>query len=284
MFRGVGRTALSVLLAAIIAVAAGGAAVALWARDSILDERGFVAATAPVVARDDVRDAIATITADAVAEAAGPLSAPAREELRSGARDLAGSEEFAGLWKQANAAAHQAARGAFTEAQRPEPVVLDLGALADLVVARLQQRGVDVQQGDVDRSRTRVVVLRPADAGAARDVTRWTQRLSVVLPAIAGGLLVALLLLARRRGLALLALGAATACVGLAAGQATSSARDEAVARSGDGPDGVIERAYAGALTEPLDGRLDLVVVLSSVLAAGGGIAAVVRRATAEQR
>jgi len=274
----VARTLLSVAIAVVVALAAGGSAIALWARDSIIDEQGFVDATAPVVVRDDVRDAVAGLTADAVAQAAGSLQPAAGQELRAGARALANGPQFATLWRQANRAAHAAAHRALT-AQAPEPVVLDLGPLADLVVARVRQRGIAVDASDIDRERTRVVVLRPSDASAARDVTRWTERLSVALPALTGGLLVALLILARRRGLALLALGTATAACGLLAGAGAGAARDEAVDDASSGAKGVIERAYAGALVEPLDDRLDALVVIASALAAGGGIAAVIRRA-----
>ncbi len=259
------RTALHCAVVVIVAIATAGAAIALWARDDVLDSQGFVDATAPVVQRDDVRDAVAELTVASL----GAQPAPVHEQIRAGARQLVGTARFAALWRDANAAAHSQARALIRG--DGERVVLDVGALADLVVERLRAAGVDVGPEDVDRSQTRVVVLDAGEADGARDVAGWTDRLALVLPALAGGGLVALLLLARRRALALAALGATAAACFAVAVIAAGDAEGQLAQQARAGPRGVVERAYGEVLLEPLqtDLRRGLWIALAIGCAAG---------------
>jgi len=268
------RTALHCAIVVIIAIATAGAAIALWARDDVLGARGFVQTTAPVVQRDDVRDAVADLTVTSL----GAQPAPIQEQVRAGARELAGSQRFAALWRDANAAAHAQARALIRG--DGERVVLDVGALADLVVERLRAAGVDVGPEDVERSETRVVVLDASEADGARDVAGWTDRLAIVLPGLVGGGLVALLLLARRRGLALATLGAATAVIFAATSIAAGNAEARLAEEAPDGPRGVVERAYGEAVLDPLrtDLRRGLWIVVAIGCAAGAAALQLSRR------
>jgi hypothetical protein len=253
----------------VIAVATAGAVIALWARDDVLDSRGFVETTAPVVRHADVRDAVAELTVASL----GAQPPAVQAQIRAGARELAASERFAQLWREANAAAHAQARALIRG--DGDRVVLDVGALADLVVERLRASGVAVAPQDVDRSQTRVVVLDASEADGARDVASWAEGLALVLPGLAGGGLVALLLLARRRGLALAAVGATTALCTAIAAIALHDAED-GVTRS-SGAHGVIERAYAHALTQPLRTDLRRGLWIALTVGCAGGAAAVQR-------
>ncbi len=230
-------------------LALAGAVVALWSRDDVLDAEGFVDTTAPVVERSAVRDAVAELTVEAL----GAQPPPVQEQIRAGARELAASERFAALWRQANGAAHALAQALIRgDGNR---VVLDVGGLADLVVERLRAAGVDVGPEDIDRAQTRVTVLDASEASAARDVASWAERLAVVLPAVFGGGLVALLLLPRRSvGLTAAAVAAVLALLGasVTAGDAESRLSEKAP----DGPRGVVERAYGEAMLDPLHGDL----------------------------
>jgi hypothetical protein len=271
------RAALAVLVVVLVAVAAPGAAIALWSRDTLLDAHGFVDAVGPVVEHDDVQRALARATTEEVARAAGALPPGAGETIRSQTRGLVASARFAALWRSANRSAHADARE-LVRGHRRSSVVLDLGGLVDLVEAGLRQAGVPVAPGSVDRGVARVTVLRADDTQTARDVARWTDRLAVVLPALVGGGLVALLLLARRRGVALAAagmLGAAGFGVALVA---TAGARD-AASPAGDGIDEVLQRAYAHALAQPLEHALTAGLAVSLGVAAVAAVCVSVARA-----
>lgn len=268
------RTALHCAVVVIVAIAVSGAAIALWARDDVLDTQGFVDTTAPVVERSDVRDAVADLTVAAL----GAQPEPVAEQVRAGARELASSERFAQLWRDANAAAHSQARALIHG--DGERVTLDVGALADLVVERLRAAGVAVGPEDVDRSETRVVVLDAGEAGTARDVAGWTDRLAIVLPALAGGGLVALLLLVRRRWLALCALATAAAVLLAVASIAAGDAEGRLARNAPGGARGVVERAYGEALLDPLrtDLRRGLWIAVAAACVAGAAALQVSRR------
>jgi hypothetical protein len=147
-------------------------------------------------------------------------------------------------------------------------------------VERLRAAGVGVGPEDVDRSQTRVVVLDAGEAGTARDVAGWTDRLAIVLPALVGGGLVALLLLVRRRGLVLCALGAAAAVLFAVASIAAGDAEGRLAQNAPDGPRGVVERAYGEALLDPLrtDLRRGLWIAVAAACVAGAAALQVSRR------
>ncbi|HEX6390641.1 MAG TPA: hypothetical protein VFZ89_14375 [Solirubrobacteraceae bacterium] len=228
----------------VVAIALAGAVIALWARDDVLDTGGFVAATAPVVERGDVHDAVGAIAGDQRAAV------------------LVATPEVQAAWRAANATAHAQARALIRG--RGDRVVLDLEPVVGAIAARL---------GAVaDRSETRVVVLDAKVTDGARDVATWAQRLAVLLPAIVGGGVVALLLLPGRLR-AFTALFAATALLFAAASLAAGDAEDGLAERAPAGARGVIERAYAETLLEPLqtDLRRGLWLCVAAACATGAG-------------
>lgn len=264
------RTLLSAVLALIALVIAAGGLASAWLDENLVDEAGFIALAAPLGDDAGFQAALADSLAQQVTADTGlPAQFDSFVEplVRDAAGAVAGSSGYPAAWTETLRLSH-----AFTFAQAPDPsepapaiLTLDLGPVVGLVAENLGGSiGVDVpipedttiEIGSIDRG--------GLFSGAADAVSIWQLYL-----AVAAGLAVLALVIARRRGttLALLGLGLAViGIVGLLAGDWVPAA---VVDLPGTSP-------VAGVFIRGLAGRAGADIAVSSVPVLVGGLIALV--------
>ena len=228
--RRAGLTLLLVLGCGLVAMSL----IAAYVRVTVLDTDRYVETMAPIADSPDVQQAVAerldaaiasrvdyaALLSEALPDQADPL-APAlagalRQAVRSRLDAFVASDEFAGLWEEANRRAHSRVVALMTTGESgrlrldDDTVFLDLGPAVDRVRSGLQERGLDRLASAIPPSVDgQVTLLQSEGFVKARRGIDLLEGLTIVLP------ILALLCLAghvglsrpRRRGLLRVGLG-----------------------------------------------------------------------------
>jgi hypothetical protein len=200
------------------------AGLSVWVRNLVLDTDRYVDTVAPLARNEAITDSIADrLTTrlfqevDVEAEAkealperaqflAGPISTGVETFVREAATRVLASEQFATIWENANRRAHALVVEALTGegknvAIENGQVVLNLSAVIDEVVKRLDERGVTVFDSLAkDQKNLRVTLFDAEQLEQARSAVHLLDRLRIVLVALVFVFLgVALILSGNRR-------------------------------------------------------------------------------------
>ena len=227
------RRALVAILVIVSVVLVPLAGLSIWVRNLVLDTNHYVDTVAPLAHNRAITDLVAERATnrlfqevdveaqakDALPERAqflaGPLSSGVQTFTHDAAQRVLATEQFATVWKEANRRAHAQVVKLLTGegkniAVKNDKVVLDLSAVIDEEVKRLDQRGVTVFDSVAKKQKNLQVEL--FDAGQlqkARTAVHLLDRLRIVLVVLVFVLLGAALALSgnRRRTLMRWALG-----------------------------------------------------------------------------
>ena len=230
-----------VILSVVLVPLAG---LSVWVRNLALDSDRYVDTVAPLAENRAITDHVAKRLTDRlfrevdVAEEAkeslperaqflaGPISSGVETFVREGAKRALATEQFKTVWRNANERAHALVVKALTDEGenvtiKDDKVVLDLSALIDEVIKRLDERGVTVFDNLAEDQKNLEVEL--FDAGQlenARSAVHLLDRLRIVLVVLVFVLLgVAVALSSNRRrtlmrwGIGLVAAMAVTAAL-----------------------------------------------------------------------
>jgi hypothetical protein len=227
------RRALVATLVIVSVVLVPLAGLSIWVRNLVLDTNHYVDTVAPLAHKRAITDLVAERATtrlfqqvDVQAQAkdvlperaqflAGPISSGVETFTHQAAQRALATEQFATVWKEANRRAHAQVVKALTGegkniSVKNDKVVLDLSAVIDEGVKRLDQRGVTVFDGLSKKQKNLQVEL--FDAGQlqqARSAVHLLDRARIVLVVLVLVLLGAALALSgnRRRTLMRWALG-----------------------------------------------------------------------------
>ncbi|MGH8876380.1 MAG: hypothetical protein ACRD0P_03410 [Stackebrandtia sp.] len=242
--RRIGRWSLAVVLLVVSAVLMGLSAVAVFARNEVLDTDRFVANVAPLARDDDVREAVSARVSDRLITAldvreltsrildsvqtkggpevldnlADPIASGIESFVAKQVRAMVYSEQFADLWTEVVRAAHSSINKVLTGEQgelvdvEDGKIVLDLAPVFDVAKQRLADRGF----GFADKLPEVSVTLPLMDAAPvkqARTAATVLNAVAWILPFAALALLAAGVFAAPNRRRGLLIGSAATATV-----------------------------------------------------------------------
>ena len=230
-----------VILSVVLVPLAG---LSVWVRNLALDSDRYVDTVAPLAENRAITDLVAKRVTDRlfrevdVAEEAqevlperaqflaGPISSGVETFVREAGKRALATEQFKTVWRNANERAHALVVKALTDEGenvtiKDDKVVLDLSALIDEVIKRLDERGVTVFDSLAENQKNLEVEL--FDAGQlenARSAVHLLDRLRIVLVVLVFVLLgVAVALSSNRRrtlmrwGIGLVAAMAVTAAL-----------------------------------------------------------------------
>ena len=228
--RRAGLTLLLVLGCGLVAMSL----IAAYVRVTVLDTDRYVETMAPIADSPDVQQAVAerldaaissrvdyaALLSEALPDQADPL-APAlagalRQAVRSRLDAFVASDEFAGLWEEANRRAHSRVVALMTTGESgrlrldDDTVFLDLGPAVDRVRSGLQERGLDRLASAIPPSVDgQVTLLQSEGFVKARRGIDLLEGLTIVLPILALLCLAGHVALSRprRRGLLRVGLG-----------------------------------------------------------------------------
>ena len=218
------RRALVATLVIVSVVLVPLAGLSVWVRNLVLDTDKYVDTVAPLATNKAVTDQIANrlttrLFQDVNVEAeakdalperaqflAGPLSTGVETFVREAATRALATEQFATIWKNANRRAHTLVDKALTGegknvSIKNGKVVLDLSAVIDEVVKRLDERGVTVFDSLAKKQKNLQVELFDASQlEKARSAVHLLDRVRIVLVVLVFVFLgVALILSGNRR-------------------------------------------------------------------------------------
>ena len=277
--------------------------VAAWARVQLVDEESFVATLAPLASDAAVQDMIIEETMQAIGERVDylqltstvidgvaaleipPAAVAALQLLRQPAADgleglvdravtrIVRSEAFADVWTTATRAAHRALTTAATSdggglvVRTPDGVGIQLGAIVERVTQNLSAQGVGIAGliPTVDRV---VIIGTGENLALIRTGHAIATAVGYWLPLVSLTLLVAGILIARRRSVALIGAGLGMAVGGgaLAAGLSIGAAAIGSVAPQIDLSPSALAVIY-GRISDGMAHTATVVAVLGVALA-----------------
>lgn len=217
------RRALVAILVIVSVVLVPLAGLSIWVRNLVLDTNHYVDTVAPLAHNRAITDLVAERATDRLfkevdveAQAkdalperaqflAGPISSGVQTFTHDAAQRVLATEQFATVWKEANRRAHAQVVKLLTGegkniAVKNDKVVLDLSAVIDEEVKRLDQRGVTVFDSVAKKQKNLQVEL--FDAGQlekARSAVHLLDRVRIVLVVLVFVLLGAALALSGNR-------------------------------------------------------------------------------------
>jgi hypothetical protein len=218
------RRALVAILVILSVVLVPVAGLSVWVRNLVLDTDRYVDTVAPLAENEVITNQIANRLTDRLfaevdvqqeaqevlperaAFLAGPISSGVESFAREAAKRVLASDQFETIWRNANERAHEAVDEVLTGegenvSVKDGRVVLNLSAVIDNVVERLNERGVTVFDSLAENQKNLEVEL--FDAGqieSARTAVRLLDRVRIVLVVLVFVLLgVALALSGNRR-------------------------------------------------------------------------------------
>jgi hypothetical protein len=218
------RRALVAILVILSVVLVPLAGLSVWVRNLVLDTDRYVDTVAPLAENEVITNQIANRLTDRLfaevdvqqeaqevlperaAFLAGPISSGVESFAREAAKRVLASDQFETIWRNANERAHEAVDEVLTGegenvSVKDGRVVLNLSAVIDNVVERLNERGVTVFDSLAENQKNLEVEL--FDAGqieSARTAVRLLDRVRIVLVVLVFLLLgVALALSGNRR-------------------------------------------------------------------------------------
>jgi len=282
-----GRTVIAVVLLFLAGVSAVLGTTAIWTRSQLLDTDTWAAtttaiATEPVVqeqvaraiaeqivASSDVEAAIAASLPGPLGQLAGSLAGGATTLIEQAVLQVVRTDAFVSVWDTAVRAAHSEftanldGQGRFTSIDAAG-LSLDLGAVLESVRTALDDRGITVLDSlDLFGVEVRVLLIDAPGLEHTRTAVRVLRVTGLVLLGFGLISLIAGLLIARRRWIALLGAG-----VGVLFGVASVTllafvGRDRAAFEL---MGGVLDRAAADAIVEHVTAGLRPVMLLSAVV------------------
>jgi hypothetical protein len=199
------RRALVAILVILSVVLVPVAGLSVWVRNLVLDTGKYVDTVAPLAENKAITDQVANrvtnrlfeqvdvkkeaqaVLPERAAFLAGPISSGVETFVRDATKRVLATEQFATVWRNANQRAHALVDKALTgEGENVSledgKVVLDLSAVIEQVVTRLDERGVTVFDSLAENQKNLEVEL--FDAGqleSARSAVRLFDRLRIVL-------------------------------------------------------------------------------------------------------
>lgn len=282
-----GRTVIAMILLFLAGVSLVAGAAAIWTRSQLLDTDTWTATTTAIatdpkvqsavaasiaeqiVASSDVEAAIAAALPGPLGQLAGPLADGATAIIEQAVLQVVRTDAFVTLWDTAVRTAHAEfvadleGDGRFTSIDE-RGLSLDLGSVLGTVRAALDERGITVLDSvDLSGIDVRILLIDAPGLDHVRTAVGVLKVASVVLIVIAVICLIAGLVLARRRSIALLAAGVGT-LFGVAAVTVIAYAGRgrAAVALTG----GVLDRAAADAVVEHVTGGLRPLMLAGAVI------------------
>jgi hypothetical protein len=217
------RRALVAILVILSVVFVPIAGLTVWVRNLVLDTGKYVDTVAPLAENKAITDQVANrLTTrlfqevnveqqarDALPERAqflaGPIASGTQTFVHTAAQRALATEQFATIWRQANERAHAAVVKALTGqgknvTVKNGKVVLDLSAVIDQVVKRLDARGVTVFDSLAkDQKNLQVTLFNAEQLQKARGAVHLLDRLRIVLIVLVFVFLGAALLLSGNR-------------------------------------------------------------------------------------
>lgn len=261
------RTAFASVLVVLACLIAAPAVAAFAVTTELTEQDRYLAAVTPLADEPAVRDAVAD---QLIAALGQQVPESARSLVDTGVRGFVESDEFRPVWVEMNATAHPQLLAMLRGQEgslsiQGDAVVLDLGALAADVKARLVAEGVPLadQLPDVDAS---VQVLSASSVSDVRPTFELMETLSVALPIVAILLLVAGVAISARRGSTLIVAGVGLVVAMLLLLLVQWLARSEVTARA---PSAELAGAFYDAITERA-------TVIAWIVCAVGGVAVIV--------
>ncbi len=221
---GRGRTIAVALLLVVACVLAPLSVLAVWTKNTLLDQDQYVSTVAPLAKNQEIITAAATqLTASIVNEKSvaakvrdalppradfiAPAVATAVETLvnRVTLRILS-SERFQTVWERANARAHTqvvnvlTGKGSRTVTTNNGEVAVNLGPVVERVQKRLSALGVNVlSAADAKRISPRFVLVQSDELKSAQTATDLLQKGAIVLPIVTLLLFAAAIAISRHR-------------------------------------------------------------------------------------
>jgi hypothetical protein len=215
------RTFVAAVLVALGCIVLLLASIAVWVNRTVVSTEGWVDTVGPLSQEEAVAvagsEALTFQIADSVdlegfaeerlPERAQPLAAPlagaVRNFVQNQVHDVILSDQFNTLWVEANERAHSLfvrfMDDEISAADRAEGVVLDLRNAVEEADARLEERGIDLFEGEVPEDVGQVHLFGEGRLETVRTGWDLLKALDWVLVAVALVLLAAALLISRRR-------------------------------------------------------------------------------------
>lgn len=240
------------MLIVLVAVLTPLSALATWAELEIGDADSYVSTMAPLASDPAVQNAIAVRISDEVMEEidAGPFQEGLQGLVQEAVLSFARTDAFKTAWNTVNRAAHTAVEAGLTS-DNGNRITIDLAPVVEQVKQQLSNEGVPfaglIPVGDIT-----ITILESDRLGAARDAFHALQIAGWRLPVATVLLAAAAVILAVRRGRALIGVGIALAVGGVLLRVMVAVARGPALE---DLPPDV-DRAAAGAVYDALTGTL----------------------------
>ena len=181
------------------------AGLSVWVRNLVLDTDNYVDTVAPLAENRAITDLVADrltnrlfqqvdvrqeaqeVLPERAAFLAGPISSGVETFAKEAAKRALATEQFATVWKEANRRAHELVVKALTDEGenvkvKDGKVVLDLSAIIDEVVKRLDERGVTVFDNLAkDQKNLQVELFDAEQLEKARSAVHLLDRLRIVL-------------------------------------------------------------------------------------------------------
>lgn len=302
-----GRTVLAMVLLFLAGVSLVAGTASIWTRTQLLDTDTWAATTTAIatdtvvqeqvarsiaeqiVASSDVEAAIAAALPGPLGQLAGPLAGGATSLIEQAVLQVVRTDAFVTVWDTAVRVAHSEfiadleGRGRFTSIDA-DGISLDLRAVLGTVRTALDERGITVLDPlDLSRIEVRVLLIDAPGLDNTRTAVQVLRGASIAFLGFGALCLVVGLVIARRRGVALLSGG-----VGMLFGVASATVIAYAVRgrAATELTGGVLDRSAADAVVEHVTGGLRPVMLLGAVLGmvviftSGLGLVLAERRAT----
>jgi hypothetical protein len=217
------RRALVAILVILSVVLVPLAGLSIWVRNLVLDTNRYVDTVAPLAENKAITDQVANrlttrlfreVDVEQEAEQAlperaqflaGPLSTGVETFVRDAAQRVLASDQFETVWRNANERAHALVIKALTDegenvSVEDGKVVLNLSAVVDEVVKRLNERGVTVFDSLAENQKNlRVELFDAGQLESARSAVDLLDRLRIVLVVLVFVFLAAALALSGNR-------------------------------------------------------------------------------------
>ena len=228
------RRVIAGILAVLAILAVVAAVQALWLKTTLENEDQFVSTFEPLPQQDAVAEALSIRVAAGVVEGerveafvadtlpselsfiAVPITGAIQGVVASAANDLIQSDEFASIWSVTLRGTHVAVSAVLSGNDRAlesedGQVAINLDAIAAEVVARLEARGLNLPDAEVELGS--VVIFESDELAAAQTVAQGISAVGWFLPLIAILLIAGAIWAAanKRRMVAILAFGSAIA-------------------------------------------------------------------------
>ncbi|NUK03599.1 hypothetical protein HRW23_20880 [Streptomyces lunaelactis] len=216
----------SVLLIVLVAVLTPLSALAVWVDREIDETDSYVATTEPLASDARVQNAVAVRITDEIMKRidAGPFQEGVETLVHDAVVSFAGTSAFKTAWNTVNRAAHTAVEEALADGG-DNAITIDLAPVTEQVKRQLADEGVPfVDQVPVELDR--VTILESDNLGTVRDIFHALRIAGVWLPVATILLAAAAVLLAVRRGRALIGLGLALAAGAVLLRIAVAAGRD----------------------------------------------------------